>query len=76
MYVDNETLEEGSLEMMLVESKHFHNIPVNLTYSTIHVPTNVYNRGALIIRVITEKSHLDYDRKIALYELPYFKWNL
>jgi len=30
-------------EFELVPDPHFHNIPVNLTQSTVHVPTNVYD---------------------------------
>lgn len=29
-------------EFILVENEHFNNIAVNLTRSTVHVPTNVY----------------------------------
>jgi len=28
----------------LVENKNFNNLPVNLTMSTVHVPTSLYDR--------------------------------
>jgi len=30
-------------EFELVQDPHFNNIPVNVTQSTVHVPTNVYD---------------------------------
>lgn len=34
---------------MLVENEHFNYIPVNLTMSTVHVPTNVYDECKSVI---------------------------
>lgn len=31
--------------IQLSPDPHFHNIPINDNYSTVHVPTNVYDRG-------------------------------
>lgn len=45
-YNDAKTLNrEGSVQLPLVQDRHFHNIPVNVNQSAIHVPTNVFNRG-------------------------------
>ena len=39
------TLREGYKEFQLGNlSKHFSGIPVNLTHSTVHVPTNVFDK--------------------------------
>lgn len=40
-----EPLEKGGKEMILTPNKHFYNIPVNISYSAVHVPTNVYDQG-------------------------------
>lgn len=34
-------------EMVLTPNPHFSNIPVNTTFSSVHVPTNVYERGRI-----------------------------
>lgn len=39
---DNETLYHT---MSLNADTHFYNIPVNTSYSSVHVPTNIYDRG-------------------------------
>ncbi|PSN32817.1 Voltage-dependent calcium channel subunit alpha-2/delta-4, partial [Blattella germanica] len=31
----------------VTENSHFRGEPVNLTYSSVHIPTNVYNRGVI-----------------------------
>jgi hypothetical protein len=31
-------------EFELIENRHFNNIRVNMTMSTVHVPTNIYDR--------------------------------
>jgi len=40
-----ENSEKGGKEMILTPNKHFYNIPVNTSYSAVHVPTNVYDQG-------------------------------
>ena len=32
----------------VTENSHFRGEPVNLTYSSVHIPTNVYNRGEIL----------------------------
>lgn len=32
----------------LTENSHFYNTPVNISYSSVHVPTYVYDRGKSI----------------------------
>lgn len=39
--VDNDTYKP----MELYPDSRFYSIPVNLNYSTVHVPTNVYDQG-------------------------------
>lgn len=33
-------------DMSLNHDTHFYNIPVNTSYSSVHVPTNIYDRGS------------------------------
>ena len=39
----------GYTRIKLESNKHFSGIPVNANYSSVHVPTNVYDGGKLII---------------------------
>ncbi|KAF4528188.1 hypothetical protein B566_EDAN014013 [Ephemera danica] len=43
----------------LAPDPHFHNIPVNDTYSTVHVPVNVFDRAPAVIEAITWSENLD-----------------
>ena len=38
-------IAERVQEMVLTPNKHFLGIPVNTSYSAVHVPTNVYDGG-------------------------------
>ena len=40
-HLDNDTY----MSMELYSDNRFYNIPVNLNYSIVHVPTNVYDLG-------------------------------
>lgn len=38
--------ENGTCEFLsLNEDTHFYNVPVNTSYSSVHVPTNIYDKG-------------------------------
>jgi hypothetical protein len=43
VHLDNNTYTP----MELYKDNHFYNIPVNLNYSIVHVPTNVFDLGRL-----------------------------
>ncbi len=43
MYPKAKKLAEYGSEFLLTENEHFNYIPVNLSRSTVHVPTNVYD---------------------------------
>lgn len=36
---------KGTREMLLTPNSHFFQVPVNTTFSAVHVPTNVYDKG-------------------------------
>lgn len=42
-----------TLELVLENNSHFYDIPVNVSYSSVHVPTYVYDRGKLISKYVT-----------------------
>lgn len=43
---DEENEESEKYNNMTVDTdKHFYNLPVNTNYSSVHVPTNVFDRG-------------------------------
>jgi hypothetical protein len=42
---EEERKEDDRKELILTPNKHFYNIPVNTSYSAVHVPTNVYDQG-------------------------------
>nr|CAD7196612.1 unnamed protein product [Timema douglasi] len=54
-----EPLKEKEMEMLLTPNKHFNNIPVNTSYSAVHVPTNVYDEAPDILKAIKWSSNLD-----------------
>ena len=41
---DGNFLELGK-EFILAPNDHFNNLPVNISLSDVHVPTNMYNKG-------------------------------
>ena len=61
-YGENHTLKEGYREFVLVNSssKNFSGIPVNLTHSTVHVPTNVFDKCEfdIIIAAVSYSSYM------------------
>ncbi|XP_071450777.1 voltage-dependent calcium channel subunit alpha-2/delta-3 isoform X1 [Hetaerina americana] len=46
-------------EMVLKPSRHFQGIPVNTSYSSVHVPTNVYDKAPDVIKAIKWSEDLD-----------------
>ena len=45
--------------MILVNDSHFYNIPVNVEYSSVHVPTNVYDLSPAVAEAISWSESLD-----------------
>ncbi|XP_054010963.1 voltage-dependent calcium channel subunit alpha-2/delta-3 isoform X2 [Hylaeus anthracinus] len=43
----------------LTPDSHFYNIPVNTSFSSVHVPTNVYDMGPAVWKDIEKTEHLD-----------------
>ncbi|XP_065354031.1 voltage-dependent calcium channel subunit alpha-2/delta-4 isoform X3 [Cloeon dipterum] len=54
-----EEVPEGSREMVLTPNSHFYNIPVNTSFSTVHVPTNVFDGAPDVMRAIKWSENLD-----------------
>lgn len=54
-----ENSEKGGKEMILTPNKHFYNIPVNTSYSAVHVPTNVYDQAPDILKAIKWSENLN-----------------
>ncbi|XP_063239257.1 voltage-dependent calcium channel subunit alpha-2/delta-3 isoform X2 [Bacillus rossius redtenbacheri] len=50
---------DEDLEMVLTPDAHFSGVPVNTSYSAVHVPTNVYGGAPDILRAIKWSSTLD-----------------
>ncbi|XP_046388062.1 voltage-dependent calcium channel subunit alpha-2/delta-3 isoform X1 [Ischnura elegans] len=46
-------------EMVLKPSRHFQGTPVNTSYSSVHVPTNVYDKAPDVIKAIKWSEDLD-----------------
>ncbi|XP_043273929.1 voltage-dependent calcium channel subunit alpha-2/delta-3 isoform X2 [Venturia canescens] len=46
-------------DMELTSDSHFYNIPVNTNYSSVHVPTNVWDLGPAVIEAIDWSEALD-----------------
>nr|XP_045625506.1 voltage-dependent calcium channel subunit alpha-2/delta-3-like isoform X3 [Procambarus clarkii] len=61
-------------KLLLTENSHFDNIAVNENYSTVHVPTNVYDKAPDVINAIRWSGRLDRTFK-SNYELdPTLSW--
>ena len=56
---DDDYYRVGYSRMVLTPNKHFSGIPVNTTYSTVHVPTNVFDGEAKVINSIDWSRKLD-----------------
>ncbi|KAG8232668.1 hypothetical protein J437_LFUL011901, partial [Ladona fulva] len=50
---------EGMREMVLNPSRHFHGTPVNTSFSSVHVPTNVYDKAPDVLKAIRWSEDLD-----------------
>ncbi|XP_067204324.1 voltage-dependent calcium channel subunit alpha-2/delta-3 isoform X2 [Linepithema humile] len=46
-------------EMELIQDSHFYNIPVNVSYSSVHIPTNVYDLSRDVVENIMKTEELD-----------------
>ncbi|XP_064082138.1 voltage-dependent calcium channel subunit alpha-2/delta-3-like isoform X2 [Macrobrachium nipponense] len=67
-------LKEGYRELKLVPNSHFDGIPVNENFSSVHVPTNVYDKAPDVLRAIRWSGRLDRTFK-SNYELdPTLSW--
>lgn len=49
----------GTRELLLTPNSHFFDIPVNTSVSSVHVPTNVYDRSKEVIHAIKWSENLD-----------------
>lgn len=45
--------------MELIPDSHFYNIPVNTSYSSVHIPTNVYDLSRDVVEDIMKTEELD-----------------
>lgn len=45
--------------MLLTADSHFYNIPVNTSFSSVHIPTNVYDMSPAVIEDIKKTEILD-----------------
>merc|ERR1719270_1923643 len=64
----------GYSRMVLTPNKHFSGIPVNTTYSTVHVPTNVFDGEAKVINSIDWSRKLDEIFKDNYERDPSLSW--
>lgn len=46
-------------KMLLTADSHFYNIPVNTSFSSVHIPTNVYDMSPAVIEDIKKTEILD-----------------
>jgi len=64
----------GYSRMALTANKHFSGIPVNTTYSSVHVPTNVYDGEPKVINAIDWSKLLDDTFKDNYERDPSLSW--
>merc|ERR1719342_1098299 len=64
----------GYSRMVLTANKHFSGIPVNISYSSVHVPTNVYDGEAKVINAIDWSRKLDDTFKDNYERDPSLSW--
>merc|ERR1719342_1636817 len=64
----------GYSRMVLTANKHFSGIPVNISYSSVHVPTNVYDGEAKVINAIDWSKKLDDTFKDNYERDPSLSW--
>jgi len=55
----SESKKVNMTDFRLVENKNFNNLPVNLTMSTVHVPTSLYERSTDVLNDIAWSAVLD-----------------
>ena len=60
--------------MMLTANKHFSGIPVNTTFSSVHVPTNVFDGEPKVINAIDWTRKLDDTFKDNYERDPSLSW--
>ena len=71
---DDDYYRVGYSRMVLTPNKHFSGIPVNTTYSTVHVPTNVFDGEAKVINSIDWSRKLDEIFKDNYERDPSLSW--
>ena len=64
----------GYSRMVLTANKHFSGIPVNISYSSVHVPTNVYDGEPKVINAIDWSRKLDDTFKDNYQRDPSLSW--
>jgi len=64
----------GYSRMVLTANKHFSGIPVNTSYSSVHVPTNVFDGEAKVINAIDWSRKLDDTFKDNYERDPSLSW--
>jgi len=71
---DDEHYRVGYSRMMLTANKHFSGIPVNTTFSSVHVPTNVFDGEPKVINAIDWTRKLDDTFKDNYERDPSLSW--
>jgi len=60
----------------LKENSHFYHTPVNTTYSSVHIPTYVYDRATDVIKAIKWSENLDATFKKIMKLIPDYHGNI